>query len=429
MKKIFPLLFLFLLIESAMAQNEASPAGWITIDLNSFMCQKATNDDFLNFDGFGDEVYFVIYYSVLDKNGVTRYSNKLVSKTYGDTYRFPDRVLAGHANPDNKGGMSTGSQFFPGNEFPDIKRVRLEAGDYITVIPTIWEWDNNSNSQLQHAIDNRIINSFNTINQPIPGILQYCYGGYKCYQFTNLGVIHIPTFADLLKSINGVNGSRPIGISKAGEFSPLVFSLKSQMIISQNKSNPIDGKTYSMNYNDFVINEESMGNTRDHGIYMLRFHFTFEKDLSKPAPPPAPSPAGNNNVIVNPPRPVKQVIPVKNSNIKLPSTPVNNELMSGVWKGTTGTMTSATDGPLNFKCSNYGFWLLNNNGSGTAVVAGGYNFENGNFTGSYTDSNNWKWIYTSTGYNTQTGELSGSWTCTGSGYYKTGKWIMKKISN
>ena len=41
-----------------------------------------------------------------------------------------------------------------------------------------------------------------------------------------------------------------------------------------------------MGYQSFGIDEESMGNARDHGNYRLRFHFTFEEDLSKPAPPP-----------------------------------------------------------------------------------------------------------------------------------------------
>lgn len=429
MKKVIALLTFLGCLNLVQAQNDPSPAGWVSIDLNSFMCHKTTNDDFLNFDGFGDEVYFVIYYSVADKNGVTRYSNKLVSKVYGDTYRFPDRVLAGHANPDNKGGMSNGSQFFPGNEFPQIKRVRLEAGDIITVIPTIWEWDNNSNVQLQNSFDSRMINSFNTINTKIPAMLQYCYGGYKCYQITNLGMIRMPVFSDILQPINGVNGSRPIGISKAGEFNPIVFSLKSQMIMTQYGKTPIDGKTYSMNYNDFGIDEESMGNTRDHGKYMMRFHFTFEQDLAKPATPVPPPPAGNNNTIVTPPRPVKQNIPVKNTGLAILKVPVTNEIMSGVWKGTSGTMTSATDGPFTFKCGNSAFWLLKNDGSGVALASGGYSFNNGNFTGNYTDSNNWKYVYTSTSYNPQSGELSGDWTCTGSGYYKTGKWIVKKISN
>ena len=57
------------------AQNPYVP-GWVTIDLNFVDCVKATADDLLHFDGFGDEVYLVTFVSVANKSCATKYTTK-----------------------------------------------------------------------------------------------------------------------------------------------------------------------------------------------------------------------------------------------------------------------------------------------------------------------------------------------------------------
>lgn len=375
MNRVALLLVFLLIISGINAQRETYPPGWITIDFNSFMCNKTTEDDPLNFDGFGDEVYFVLFYSVANRFGVTKYTNKLISKVYGDTYRFPDRILAGEANPNNKGGMLSGSQFFPGAEFPNIKRIRMEAGDFITVIPTIWEWDNSSNSQIQSSFESRMINSFNTVNLKMVDLIRECFGYYNCYRISNTGLLGIPSFTDILRPLSGAVGSRPIGMNTASEFFPIVFALNSQMIKSQYGKNPVDGKTYAMSYNDFQINEESLGNTRDHGIYNLRFHFTFEQDLSDPPPPPPP-PANQSPVLIkNTIKPIKQTISNSN-NIG------NTLLFPGTWSGTQTSAEGLYPQAIAFQLTANNEYIITDN-NGIVAARGTYTVSGNSISGSY----------------------------------------------
>lgn len=372
MKRIIVTTTLIISFLVAQAQRSSYSPGWITINLNDFMCNKATADDPLNFDGFGDEVYFVIFYSVANQYGVTKYSNKLVSKTYGDTYRFPDRVGAGSANPDNKGGILTGNQFFPGSEFPNLKRIRVEAGDFITVIPTIWEWDNGGSSQLQSSFESRVMNSFNVINLKMVNVIRECHGYYSCYDITNPSAINFPVFADLLNPLVNAVGSRPIGMSATGEFTPVVFGLNSDIIKSQDHSSLPNGINYSMSYISFNINEESLGNTSGHGIYRLRYHFSFEEDAYKPAPSPPSTPA---------PMPIKTNIITRP--VKVIGGTINRPLIfsiSGAWAGTQTNNGYIQN--IGFELTDNGEYLIKDN-NGLLAAKGSYTFSNNSINGTY----------------------------------------------
>ncbi|MDZ4795295.1 MAG: hypothetical protein SGI83_13525 [Bacteroidota bacterium] len=411
MKKIFLALSMLFTTIFVNAQRNTYPAGWISINLNDFMCNKATQDDLLNFDGFGDEVYFVIFYSVANQFGVTKYSNKLVSKIYGDTYRFPNRVLAGGANPDNKGGMLSGNQFFPGAEFPNLNKIRVEAGDFITVIPTIWEWDNSSNSQVQANFESRVINSFNVLNLKIVDLIRECFGYYQCFQMTNPSVINFPAFRDMLSPLNNAVGSRPIGMMASGEFSPVIFAINSEMIKSQHVGISTDGKNYSMNYISFNINEESLGNTQGHGIYRLRYHFSFEEDKSVPSPPP--------------PAPIKgKVMPGK---IKtLPGSISIQTVFSiiGKWSGIQTNDYGQFPQAISFDLTDNGEYLIKDV-NGVLAAKGSYNFSNNVINGSYKLLSSGETISFTGTYDPGTQKLS----CTlGTGTSTTGqgKWVGVK---
>ena len=421
MKRIICTITLIISFLIAQAQRSAYAPGWITINLNDFMCNKATADDPLNFDGFGDEVYFVIFYAVADQYGVTKYSNKLVSKTYGDTYRFPDRVVAGSAN-SNKGGILTGNQFFPGTEFPNLKKIRVEAGDFITVITTIWEWDNGSSSQLQSSFESRVMNSFNVINLKMVDFIRDCHGYYSCYQINNRSAINFPAVADLLSPmINGV-GSRPIGMSATGEFTPVIFGLNSDMIKSQDRSASSNGINYSMNYISFDINEESLGNTNGHGIYRLRYHFSFEEDKFKPAPPPPSNPPTPTTVA--PPAPVKLIntvkkdLPVKNINSSIAVT------LTGNWAGIQTNDYGLYPQNIVFELTGNGEFLIKDN-NGLLAAKGAYTFSNNIINCTYKQLSSGETFSFIGTYDTNTQKL----TCTlGNGTATTGqgKWIATK---
>ncbi len=390
----------------ANAQSGSNPPGWITINLNDFMCNKATADDFLNFDGYGDEVYFVIFYSVANQYGITKYSNKMVSKTYGDKYRFSDRIVAGQANPDNaSGGLLTGNQFFPGDAFPNLNKIRVEAGDFITMIPTIWEWDNETNPQLQASFESRMINSFNAINLKMVELLRYCYGYSGCYQINNSGALSIPSFKDILSPTINRASSRPIGITATGEFAPITVGLNSIIIKTQRSNNIItDGKSY-MNYISFDINEDALGNTTAHGNYRLRYHFTFEEDMSKPA---SPKPISGKE------RPIKQ-----NVNISL------SPSITGKWIGTQTNDYGQYPQAVVFTLNNSSEIIMANEQTGALGAKGTYTFSNNTINGSYKLlSSNETISFTGT-YDPATQKM----TCSlGMGTSTTGqgKWVMSK---
>ncbi|MGF2412616.1 hypothetical protein [Ferruginibacter sp.] len=400
----------------ANAQSGSNAPGWITIDLNDFMCNKATEDDPLNFDGFGDEVYFVIFYSVANQYGVTKYSSKVTSKIYGDTYRFPDRILAGHANPDNKGGMSSGSQFFPGSEFPNLKKLRVEKGDFITIIPTIWEWDNGSNGQLQAAFESRLVNSFQAINLKMVDMLRYCYGYYSCYQITNPAVMNFPSFKDILSPAINRTASRPIGINATGEFSPIIVGLNSAIIKSQHSNNAVINGVSNMNYISFNVNEDALGNTSAHGIYTLRYHFTFEEDMTKPAPPPpAPAPATppvNGNI-----RPIKQNAGILTTQLFT---------VSGKWTGTQTNASGQYPQAVAFTLNNAGEIIMASEQTGAIAAQGTYTFVNNIINGSYKLLSSGETISFTGSYNPNTKKM----TCSLGMSDKTtgqGTWVVSKL--
>jgi hypothetical protein len=424
MKKSFLLLALIATIFCANAQRSTYPAGWITVNLNDFMCKKATADDILNFDGWGDEVYVVLFYSVSNQYGVTKYSNKLVSPVYGDIDRFPGRTLAGNANPDRKsGGLLTGSQFFPGNTAPNLKRIRVEAGDFITVIPTIWEFDNNSNSQIQASLESRMINSFNDINLKVVDNIRECFGYYDCYYMSNTTFIRVPSFTDILRPVNGANGSRPIGMNASGDYIPTVFAVNSQMIKSQNGPTSYDGKTYSMNYRSFEVNEDAMGNTRDHGIYSLRFHFTFEEDLSKPAPPPAPSNPGTISGPAGIKNPGDKPLTIKNP---AQNTLINpKQIFPGNWSGTQTSDAGMYPQNYGFELTAANEFIMKVQSTGAIACRGTYTTSGLSISGSYKQFSDGSTYSFAGSYDANTGKI----TCTlGNGTSTTGqgKWIVSK---
>lgn len=417
MKKIFALITIIACSFCVSAQRATYPAGWVTIKLNDFMCNKATADDLLNFDGWGDEVYFVLFYSVANQYGVTKYSDKIVSGVYGDVNRFPGRTLAGQANPDRKsGGILSGNQFFPGTTAPNPTKVRLEAGDFITVIPTIWEFDNNSNSQVQSSFESRMINSFNAINLKMVDYIRECFGHNNCYQPLNTTNIGVPSFTDILRPVNGANGSRPIGMNSAGDFTPIVFGLNTQIIKTQGGT-PSDGKTYLWGYQSFGIDEEAMGNARDHGNYRLRFHFTFEEDLSKPAPPPPP--ATSSTGITKTQVGVKKDLPVKNINIS------NTTLsIAGKWTGTRTTDSGLYPQAIGFELTTGNEFLIKDM-SGNIAAKGTYTFSNNVVAGSYKEfSSGETFSFTGT-FDASANKITGS-QGTGTSTTGQGKWVVSK---
>ncbi|MFZ9388110.1 MAG: hypothetical protein ACO25B_09530 [Chitinophagaceae bacterium] len=156
-------------------------------------------------DGKGDEVFFTFIYSVADSNGNTKYRGKVSTKTYGDQNGFPNRIKAGSLS--QKGGMKQGdvirAQSSPddtlltfGFDLPTYSSPRaipgtlvldrmLDVGDFISIFPVIWEWDN-TGPAVQSELEAFVMNSMDTVNKRLIRWVrqfereyQYRVGGYS----------------------------------------------------------------------------------------------------------------------------------------------------------------------------------------------------------------------------------------------------------
>src|SRR4051794_26633684 len=171
MKKILLIITLF----GAVALHAQPPAkGRVKIYLYSVRCDKETADDLFDGDGKGDEIYITVFYSVATSNGTTRYSSKVSTGIYGDNRNWPARVKAGSAgvtggikakdevyiNPLTEERMPVGDERFKGLPVIDVE---LEAGDVLTIIPVLWEWDGNA-TNTQNSFESFLSNSFNSVN-------------------------------------------------------------------------------------------------------------------------------------------------------------------------------------------------------------------------------------------------------------------------
>ncbi len=397
-----------------------------------------TADDILETDGRKDEAFVILYYSIT-RPGAQPVRGHAGTKIYGDLNGFTDftyhRLRGGTAS--GSGGIRTGD-IVDINQ--DLIGGRLENNSLITLIPVVWEQDvkttNASDIQFTSFLTT-MKNAMSTIEPLAPAMLDNLERNrpqsvIRAYVLPWNAFSTQPSFSAVLNKVNGVPGNRPVGMNSFGEFHPKVLFLNNFLLGKTNRTeNYSEAHMESIRTVDFDYDEVLLGNTRDHGKYRVTLRVTWTPDPVAPAPPPpAPAPVATQGPVIK----TNPVIPVKtNGNIKnatqVFSNPLTNEILTGVWKGTKGSMNSNADEPLNIKLGNNVFWLLKNDGSGGSQFAGGYRIENGALKGSYTDSNNRVYEFTSSGYAAGTGELSGNWTCTGTGYYKTGKWIMKKISN
>lgn len=443
MKKIITLVILTITANVIFAQG-----GRIKVYFAGFDCYRETWDDILHTDGKGDEVFFNFAFTLGDKNGNSKLSYEKRTSVYGDaTGQFSNRISVGSFVDlfgNNKGGIKAGDTYRCNDLLGEYD---MADGDILTVIPVGWEHDPIADNSI--AFQSTLRGLYQSINQKLApimigfSVLTGDLGGI-IYHAGSLGLSSIKAGGN--QGELGRPGTRPIGMEKYGDFSPKLVAL--------NTPNLSKIATSNFGFGNGVINvnydEVALGNTRDHGNYTILLKVEFTPNAVAPAPapkttiPPPPPPPPATSIPPPPPPPPATSIPPSpvpapqriikpgkqiNPNTKGSATAImNNEFLTGVWKGTMGNGNSATDGPYSFKFLNNAFWMLANNGS--AVAAGGYQISNGNFIANYIDTNtNYNYTVSSTAYNNTSTELSGTWTCTGSNYYRTGKWVVKKVSN
>ncbi len=435
MKKLVLASLLILSGFLAMAQQ----AGRVKISFAGFRCLRETADDFLHLDGKMDEVFFRFYFTIADRNGNTKlkYSNQ--TDVYGDNHGpFGNRINAGSALDlfgNLKGGIKAGDNYSCNNI---IGEYDLEGGDVLTLVPTIWEWD--PGSGYQTSFDATIEGSYPIMNQKASALSNQRFSTASISGSPGadvLGLILIDAGSILtLRAAFDIIGEltpkpRPVGITLNGDYSPKAVLFNANIMQRIASSN--------FGYGPGVIpvqyNEEALGNSRDHGNYIILLKVDFTPKPGTSSVPPPPPPPSSQGVVPKTPavsnktnNPAPPPPPVFTKNTKNPSMQIKNQpakaspSIAGTWTGTYGNGESSDQ-------SYYSF-LLNADGTmsvlaqnGSVLAKGNYSFKGNELSGTYTYTNSGSFSFTAV--MDANGKLTGTWG-SGSNVRGGGRWIMVK---
>jgi hypothetical protein len=234
--------------------------GRFRVTVNGFRVNAQTWDDALNWDGWGDEVFFKSSARVVnaDKSEGDQYDR--TTAVMGDTSAYAPKVWAGTGKPT--GGLITGDTF-PGSEpwkksrsanlDQEYPPFRLWEGkltqkqDTVFIALALYEWDPGENF-LQGLIE--------WLGKSITKLKQADLFGptaKKVFEGFELGL-------DVMGSFPlGDSGTKPIGIRKAGksgygEFTPKVIVLNYDNAIQliNNRPSGRDFGVIEINYYDDV---------------------------------------------------------------------------------------------------------------------------------------------------------------------------------
>jgi hypothetical protein len=245
----------------------AQQAGRVRLSFVGFDCRRETWDDALQLDGKCDEVFLYFNINLASRDGVSKLLNyELTTPTYGDNHgTFTNRVNAGSCVDlfgNLRGGIKAGDSY-RGNFL--LGEYNLDAGDVVTVIPTIWEWDPGQDilttlvsgiKNTTQAMNQRIVSVVNSIT-PAPGNLSaFILDG---------NAFGLPTSENIIQAILGKQGTRPIGMTQTGSFVPKVVAFTTSFLQMATTSN----FGFGTGIIPVTYNEELLGNSRDHGHYVI----------------------------------------------------------------------------------------------------------------------------------------------------------------
>jgi hypothetical protein len=143
--------------------------GFFRVTLNGFRVNHESDDDILEGDGRGDEIFITANNWIIHKDGTYLSLRQSRTKVMGDPNGHPERVPAGTKSPGLRldsapGGLQTGDSF-PSRE--PWKRTRepltdrppvvlwngylTQGEDAILILPVVWEWDSDDLSDSQQS--------------------------------------------------------------------------------------------------------------------------------------------------------------------------------------------------------------------------------------------------------------------------------------
>lgn len=410
MKKIVFILMIVFISNTIFAQ-----AGRVRISFAGFHCIRETADDILHLDGKMDEVFFNFSFTMADQNGGTKFKYQKRTQTYGDANGiFTNRISAGSALDlfgNLKGGIREGDSYSC-NDI--IGEYDMAAGDILSVIPTIWEWDPGPDNFNAYIGD--LENSMSNINRLSPAtsraITSASFGLASI--IASGGALAIPAFAAIMLRGASRVGTRPIGMTTDEKFVPNVMLLNAQAL--QNSMNRNFG--YGMGVIPVQYNEEALGNTGCHGNYMILIKVEFFPTQSTTTNTSSTSKTTTSTL----PVPVGAI--KKTMGRTIPTmTNSGNFSITGTWTGSWGYGENST--------TNNWLYQFNNDGTMKVLSPDGVTQANGNYTFinnvlSVTYNYTGGGAYSISGtYDANTGTLTGTW---GRNYSTTdgGKWVLHK---
>lgn len=275
MKKLFILMTIVTLTLTLTAQP-----GRVKVYFNGFVCDRETWDDILHLDGKCDEVFLTFQISVADANGNTKLTYEYKTPTYGDaTGAFGNRVSAGSCVDlfgGARGGIRGGDRYLT-NDL--IGEFDIAATDIVSIVPIIWEWD--PEQTIVDPLISVLKNATNTISRETAKLTASANGTFNpvVSSLNDLSrfifpanVLMVPDFFNVIQTVFGKQGTRPIGLTSNGNFSPNVMVLSPQLMTNNARIN----MGYGLGVVPVKYFETDLGNEREHGNYLvlIRTEFT-----------------------------------------------------------------------------------------------------------------------------------------------------------
>lgn len=275
MKKLFILMTILTLTLTLTAQP-----GRVKVYFNGFVCDRETWDDILHLDGKCDEVFLTFQISVADANGNTKLTYEYKTPTYGDaTGAFGNRVSAGSCVDlfgGARGGIRGGDRYLT-NDL--IGEFDIAATDIVSIVPIIWEWD--PEQIIVDPLISTLKNATNTISRETAKLTASASGTFNpvVSSLNDLSrfifpanVLMVPDFFNVVQTVFGKQGTRPIGLTSNGNFSPNVMVLSPQLMANNARIN----MGYGLGVVPVKYFETDLGNEREHGNYLvlIRTEFT-----------------------------------------------------------------------------------------------------------------------------------------------------------
>ncbi len=391
MKKVILPCFLLFGFSTAYSQSSLEVPGQLKVSIENVQCLKRSWDGVVEFDGHGNEVSVTYSYRIYARSNwaaVKKGADGTV--IYGSNVNGMTR--AGTETPD-LGGIKEGDKV---NIFKTIFDEHIEAGDYIIIAPTVWEWDrpekntiNSFNAQLEMDLDWAIkqaypfpdaaINATKPFDNRVFQIFdKYKYGPALKYQ---------SIFSPIICNGN-IQGNRIIGLNAGGSgpacqiaYPPTLFVLDTRVLgalylnnqkslRNQQSGTPgpafITGKT--------ILFEESTYNIQSsNGSYAVFLKIEFIPDV---LPSFASSNTSGNGLTGTPTKNVgvpKKMLQEKPINIL--NTALN---LPGNWTGTYGYGESNTQN----------YYRLNFNANGSMEVLDQFGVVQARGTYVYTQTSN-----------------------------------------